>query len=151
MQFSTLTIAAVTVCLAGRPAAAQETASDTLLTVKHYLNFEGVADPRLSPDGRQIVYTRRWVNKQEDKWDTALWIMNAATNSAMKESAVRLSWNACTMFSTCRVRPCGGSTPSPRGRRSRSAAAAASIPRGATSNCTASSLPTRPKDSCAYS
>ena len=77
MQLSTLVSLAAVVCLAGRPAAAQETASDTLLTVKHYLNFEGVADPRFSPDGRQIVYTRRWVNKLEDKWDTALWIMDA--------------------------------------------------------------------------
>jgi hypothetical protein len=46
-----LSLTAVIVSLTGRPAAAQETASDTLLTVKHYLDFEGVADPRLSPDG----------------------------------------------------------------------------------------------------
>src|SRR5439155_10446 len=30
----------------------------------------------LDPDGAQIVYTRRWVNKLEDKWESALWIMN---------------------------------------------------------------------------
>ena len=71
-----LSLTAVIVPLSGRPTAAQETASDTLLTVKHYLDFEGVADPRLSPDGSQIVYTRRWVNKQEDKWDASLWIMD---------------------------------------------------------------------------
>src|SRR5436305_306748 len=58
-------------------AAAQETASDTLLTVNHYLDWEQVADPQISPDGAQIVYTRRWVNKVEDKWESALWIMNA--------------------------------------------------------------------------
>src|SRR5438874_11374074 len=58
-------------------APAQETASDTLLTVNHYLDWEQVADPQLSPDGAQIVYTRRWVNKVDDKWDSALWIMNA--------------------------------------------------------------------------
>ena len=56
---------------------AQETRSDTLLTVQHYLNYETVADPRISPDGSQIVYTRRWVNQVEDKWESALWIMNA--------------------------------------------------------------------------
>jgi dipeptidyl aminopeptidase/acylaminoacyl peptidase len=60
-----------------RPARAQETASDTLLTVDHYLDWEQVADPQISPDGSQIVYTRRWVNKVEDRWDSALWIMNA--------------------------------------------------------------------------
>ncbi|MBM4186612.1 MAG: S9 family peptidase [Gemmatimonadetes bacterium] len=56
---------------------AQETASDTLLTVQHYLNWEGVGDPQISPDGSQIVYTRRWVNQVEDRWDTALWLMNS--------------------------------------------------------------------------
>src|SRR5438309_2689814 len=63
--------------LVAPPAAAQETASDTLLTVNHYLDWEQVADPQISPDGAQIVYTRRWVNKLEDKWESALWIMNA--------------------------------------------------------------------------
>ena len=68
--------AAVAVCLT--PAAvAQETASDTLLTVNHYLDWEQVADPQVSPDGSQILYTRRWVNKIEDRWDSGLWIMNA--------------------------------------------------------------------------
>jgi dipeptidyl aminopeptidase/acylaminoacyl peptidase len=56
---------------------AQETASDTLLTVNHYLDWEQVAEPQISPDGSQIVYTRRWVNKIEDRWDAGLWIMNA--------------------------------------------------------------------------
>ena len=58
-------------------AASQETASDTLLTVNHYLDWEQVADPQISPDGTQILYTRRWVNKIEDRWDAGLWIMNA--------------------------------------------------------------------------
>src|SRR6266480_2966181 len=56
---------------------AQETASDTLLTVNHYLDWEQVADPQVSPDGSQILYTRRWVNQVEDRWDSGLWIMNA--------------------------------------------------------------------------
>ena len=56
---------------------AQETASDTLLTVDHYLDWEQVSDPQLSPDGSQVVYTRRWVNKIDDKWESALWIMGA--------------------------------------------------------------------------
>lgn len=60
------------------PAAfAQETPSDTLLTVDHYLDWEGVADPQISPDGRQIIYTRRWVDKVQDRWRSALWIMEA--------------------------------------------------------------------------
>ena len=63
--------------LAPVPVRAQETASDTLLTVNHYLDWEQVSEPQISPDGSQIVYTRRWVNKLEDRWDSALWIMNA--------------------------------------------------------------------------
>ncbi len=57
--------------------AAQETPSDTLLTVGHFLDLETVGDPQLSPDGSQIVYTRSWVNKLEDTWQSDLWIMNA--------------------------------------------------------------------------
>ena len=73
----TLAVAAVfAVCLC--PAVpAQETASDTLLTVNHYLDWEQVGDPQVSPNGAQIIYTRRWVNKIEDRWDSGLWIMNA--------------------------------------------------------------------------
>src|ERR1700757_4183120 len=56
---------------------AQETPSDTLLTVGHYFDIEQVSDPQISPDGSQIVYSRRWVNKLEDKYETTLWIMRA--------------------------------------------------------------------------
>ena len=56
---------------------AQERKADTLLTVDKYLDFEQVAEPRVSPDGSQIIYTRRWVNKLEDKFESSLWIMNA--------------------------------------------------------------------------
>jgi dipeptidyl aminopeptidase/acylaminoacyl peptidase len=57
--------------------AAQEKKADTLLTVDKYLDFEQVGEPRVSPDGSQIIYTRRWVNKLEDKFESSLWIMNA--------------------------------------------------------------------------
>ena len=60
-----------------RRALAQERSSDTLLTVDHYLDYEQVSDPQISPDGSQIVYTRRWVNKLEDKWESVLWIVRA--------------------------------------------------------------------------
>jgi len=63
--------------IAPLPVDAQESASDTLLTVNHYLDWEQVADPQISPDGARIVYTRRWVNKIEDRWDSGLWIVNA--------------------------------------------------------------------------
>lgn len=76
---TTLRLAICAALLTIGPAAidAQETPSDTLLTVQHYLDFEQVADPQLSPDGSTIVFTRRWVNKLEDRFDAALWIMDA--------------------------------------------------------------------------
>jgi len=56
---------------------AQQRSGDTLFTAAKYLDFEQVADPQISPDGAQIVYTRRFVNQMEDRWESALWIMNA--------------------------------------------------------------------------
>jgi dipeptidyl aminopeptidase/acylaminoacyl peptidase len=48
-----------------------------ILTVEDYLNYETVADPRISPDGANVVYTRRWVNRMEDKMEAALWMIGA--------------------------------------------------------------------------
>jgi dipeptidyl aminopeptidase/acylaminoacyl peptidase len=47
------------------------------LTLDLYLDMETVAEPQLSPDGSQIVYTRGWIDKVNDKRESALWIMNA--------------------------------------------------------------------------
>ncbi|MDH5804941.1 MAG: DPP IV N-terminal domain-containing protein, partial [Gemmatimonadota bacterium] len=51
-------------------------AQDDLLTLDLYLDWESVQDPQISPDGRQVVYTRRWVDKVNDRWTSSLWIMN---------------------------------------------------------------------------
>jgi dipeptidyl aminopeptidase/acylaminoacyl peptidase len=61
----------------GRPVEAQETPASDRLTVDHFLNWERVSDPQISPDGSRIVYTRSWVNKLEDRWDSSIWIMDA--------------------------------------------------------------------------
>ena len=47
------------------------------LALTDYLEWEDVQDAQLSPDGKQIVYTRRWVDKLNDRWESAIWIMNA--------------------------------------------------------------------------
>jgi len=59
------------------PLLAQERKSDSLFTVEKFLDFEQVADPQIAPDGSQIIYTRRHVNKLEDRFDAELWIVNA--------------------------------------------------------------------------
>ena len=48
-----------------------------VLQVADYLEMEQVADAQISPDGRQIIYTRRWVDQKADSWASALWIMDA--------------------------------------------------------------------------
>src|SRR5699024_2500444 len=42
-----------------------------------YFEWENVQAPALSPDGKQIIFTRRWIDKLNDRWETSLWIMNA--------------------------------------------------------------------------
>ena len=51
---------------------AQET-----LKLSQWLDFERVSGPQISPDGQRIVYTRRWVDKVADKWESSVWMMNA--------------------------------------------------------------------------
>ncbi len=47
------------------------------LTVARYLDYETVSDPEPSPDGGQVVFTRRSVDKMKDQFETGLWLMNA--------------------------------------------------------------------------
>src|SRR5215467_5228501 len=71
-------LAAFTIALlASAGLVAQETRSSTRLTTEHYLDWERVSDAQISPDGTRIVYTRQFVNQMEDKWDSAIWIVNA--------------------------------------------------------------------------
>ncbi|TCO76994.1 S9 family peptidase [Chromatocurvus halotolerans] len=52
-------------------------AQDARLSAEDYLEFEQVTDPQVSPDGRHIIYTRRSVDVMQDRWESALWIMDA--------------------------------------------------------------------------
>ena len=66
---------AVLILLLAAPAAQAQRPSDKL-TLNDYLEWESVSAPQLSPDGRQIVFGRRWVDKVNDRQETSLWIMN---------------------------------------------------------------------------
>jgi len=57
------------------PGDAQERRST--LDVSMYLDWEDIASPQLSPDGRQILYERRWIDRMNDRFDTSIWIMGA--------------------------------------------------------------------------
>jgi dipeptidyl aminopeptidase/acylaminoacyl peptidase len=72
-----LLLALATAAAAPALAQAPGTSADTLFTVEKYLDYETVADPRISPDGSRVVYTRRWVDRREDRWQSSLWIMDA--------------------------------------------------------------------------
>ena len=47
------------------------------IALEQYLDWEEVQAPQLSPDGSQILFTRRWVDKLNDKWESSIWLMNA--------------------------------------------------------------------------
>ncbi len=67
-------------CLCAAALAAQSpapAAPSDRLTLDLYLEYETVSDPQISPDGSQIIYTRQFVDKQNDRRESALWIMNA--------------------------------------------------------------------------
>jgi Tol biopolymer transport system component len=46
-------------------------------TVEKYLDLERVGAPQISPDGQRIVYTRGFVNRTTDRWESALWLVGA--------------------------------------------------------------------------
>jgi len=76
------------------PAAVGAQTQGRKLSLDLYLDMEEVADPQISPDGKQIVFTHRWVDKLNDKWESALWIMNAdgsRQRSLIKGSSARWS------------------------------------------------------------
>ena len=68
---------ALTTLVPAPPATAQETHAADLLTVGHYLDMERVGGPQISPDGTRIVFTRSWVNKMEDRFESEIRIMDA--------------------------------------------------------------------------
>jgi dipeptidyl aminopeptidase/acylaminoacyl peptidase len=75
---------------------AQAPAQNRKLTLEQYLDFQEVQDPQISPDGKQIVFTRRWIDKVNDKWESALWVMNADGSRQRfltKGSGARWSWD----------------------------------------------------------
>lgn len=63
--------------LAAPPRAAAQEAPLKKLSLASYLDMESVSNPQISPDGRQIVYTRGWVDKLNDRRESSIWIMNA--------------------------------------------------------------------------
>jgi dipeptidyl aminopeptidase/acylaminoacyl peptidase len=78
-----VTVLLITGLLGGTLAAqtSQERAQDQprkdRLNLDLYYEMETVSEPQLSPDGSQIIYTRGWIDKVNDRRESSLWIMNA--------------------------------------------------------------------------
>ncbi|MFI5312211.1 MAG: S9 family peptidase [Gemmatimonadales bacterium] len=56
---------------------AQTPRAQTRIALEQYLDWEEVQSPQLSPDGTQVIFGRRWVDKMNDRWETTLWQINA--------------------------------------------------------------------------
>jgi len=69
--------------LAGPPALAAQASAGAdgsgiqKLTLDKYLDWEDVSAPQISPDGRQVVYSRGWIDKMNDRRESTLWIANS--------------------------------------------------------------------------
>jgi dipeptidyl aminopeptidase/acylaminoacyl peptidase len=70
-------VAAMTPAL---PASAQNGnagARSDRLSLQDYLDWQTVGDPQVSPDGRQIIYTRGWIDGVNDRRRSQLHVMDA--------------------------------------------------------------------------
>lgn len=47
-----------------------------LLDKETFMEMESVSNPAISPDGKQIVFTRRWVDQVRDRYNSNLWIVD---------------------------------------------------------------------------
>ncbi len=58
-------------------AANAQTQNSKKLTLDLFLDWEYALNPQISPDGTQVVYTRRWTDKINDKYENDVWIVGA--------------------------------------------------------------------------
>ncbi len=77
MLLGALAISANTVALAAKPFTAQD-----LVTLKR------ISDPRISPDGKSVLYALRETNMAANKGETALWLMDIDGKNARRITSV---------------------------------------------------------------
>ena len=58
-----------------------------LITEKDLWQFRWVADPRVSPDGSQVVYAEVTVDKKRTGYETSLWVVPTQGNAAPRPPA----------------------------------------------------------------
>lgn len=90
-KFLSALVAACIVMVA--PSAADE-AKPNVLQVADYLDYEWVRNPQISPDGKQVIYTRQRVDKMKDKIAPTLWIINTdGTNNRQLMDGAGALWS----------------------------------------------------------
>ena len=72
LRFSFLSLALFSICLVSFAQSKK-----ALLDKETFMNMENVSNPAISPDGRQIVFTRSWIDKVKDQQVSNLWIVDA--------------------------------------------------------------------------
>lgn len=70
-------VALLSLLVCASVASAQMPSAPKKLTLEMYWDWETVSDPQVSPDGKQIVYTRGWRDKMNDRNRSSLWVMNS--------------------------------------------------------------------------
>jgi dipeptidyl aminopeptidase/acylaminoacyl peptidase len=103
-----LRLTAATLTLAALSAGAQQ--PSTKLTLESYLEWETVQGPRLSPDGKQVIYGRQWIDKINDRRETTLWMMNVdgtKNRALLTGSGVEWSPDGTRIAYTARGEPSG--------------------------------------------
>src|ERR1700721_264098 len=56
---------------------AADSGANGRFTVGRSLDLQSASAPQISPDGSQVLYTRTMIDKQADKYQSAIWIVNA--------------------------------------------------------------------------
>ncbi|MDH3272777.1 MAG: S9 family peptidase, partial [Gemmatimonadota bacterium] len=69
-------LTAVTITAFGPPGVRAQSQGLRTVSLEMYLDLESVSNPQISPDGTEIVYTRGWVDKMNDRRESSIWIMN---------------------------------------------------------------------------
>lgn len=52
------------------------------LQARDLLRFRLAGEPQLSPDGSSIIYTETWINQENNRYDSALWLVRQGQPSA---------------------------------------------------------------------
>ncbi|HEX3868654.1 MAG TPA: DPP IV N-terminal domain-containing protein, partial [Gemmatimonadaceae bacterium] len=76
IRFAGLTLSLFSAAVATSFAQPQPRAANRI-ALEQYLDWEEVSNPQLSPDGAQVLFSRRWVDKINDRWESSIWMMNA--------------------------------------------------------------------------